>query len=129
MKQVLLIAVMTLSASLAFAAGDQQQVVYDCTLATPVMDLGLHLQLVEGGIAGLTEIQTTRYFMGRTQNDTYVVQQKPVDPTLLGAPEVYLGQKVSFSINMTTAPRPDGTRLATFVTQQYGQETLKCTIK
>jgi hypothetical protein len=121
------VSVLTSTAALA-AGGDQYELVYDCKPEVAIPDNGLELQLLRGGIAGGTTIRTTRSFIGSNQINNYFVGQVPMDPQIDGAPVVYKGQGIVFSINFTTAPRPDGKRFATLKTKQYGIETVLCEV-
>jgi hypothetical protein len=66
----------------------------------------------------MTKIEVTKFMLGRSYTDQYYVRRQAQDPRLVGAPLIYVGPKATFSINMTTAPLPNGKRPATLVTQE-----------
>lgn len=99
---------------------------YDCKPAFDRPDLGMSLQVLEGGISGIPQIRTTRFFLRQRQFDTYMVRRL-IQSRIAGAPLVFEGQDISLTIYMTTTPTEDGSRVAYLTTKQYDQETLKCT--
>ena len=127
MKKFLMMALITLSTTAAFANGDMYKTTFQCGPAVLHPDLGMSLQVQEGGLSGIPRIEVTRFFLGHRQVDSYMAP-RTVETGRMGAPVVYQGQGLRFQINMTTAPSQDGTRVAYLTTKQYGQETLKCKV-
>src|SRR4051812_29038557 len=99
------------SASLAQAA-DEYTLHLVCEQARMVPDASVTMELFEGGFTGLTTIQVTHFFLGHRNEETYVVQKQPMLPHIVGAPVIYQGEGIMFTINFTTAPQPDGKKHA-----------------
>lgn len=119
MKKFFALALMTAMGTTSFAnGGDQYNVLLNCESATVQDDASMNLELLSGGLAGLTTIRITRNFNGNSQVNNYIVTQQQVSRKTL----VYKGDGISFSVKMTKNPTK---RTANLVTEQ-GQEYLNC---
>jgi len=129
MKNLVLVLFLAFPGISAFANGDEYKTILNCKPSVIRPDLGMTLQLLESGITGSTVIRTTRYFLGHRQVNNYYVQRQPINPRIFGAPLVFKGETILFSINMTTSPSKNNVRPATLTTGQYGFESLLCKSK
>lgn len=121
MKHLLLttIAIMTLStfkafaSDEAFAAGaDQMTEVLRCQPAQARPDAGMSVSLTTGGIAGLTQVRVTRFFLGHSTVENYIVHAIPTNPRQLGAATSYVGEGIRLTVNFTTR-LPNGKQYGT----------------
>lgn len=113
-----------LAASLFFAVSAQANDQY--IPALKCKGPGVTLTVLEGGISGVPMIKIDRKEDGVTSSENHLAR-----PVLaqgrLGAPMTYVGKKITFTINMTTAPGPNGTRKGTLYTEETKKsETLVC---
>lgn len=130
MKQLILITLFSISSLSAFAA-DELKVLFQCGPEIVRPDVGISLQVLVGGIAGVPQIKITRYKLGRRQEEQYMAQFKNQTNGPVGGATVLAGiagSEIKFSINMTTAPGPQGKRRATVETKNHGKEYLLCAI-
>jgi hypothetical protein len=85
---------------------DQKYTTMRCTRLHAVPDLGLSVEVTEGGFAPMTEVSVKQFFLGHSHEDKYVVQR--VQSNRIGAPIVYTAEGITLSVNLTTAPLADG---------------------
>jgi hypothetical protein len=130
MKMILAATLMSLGLTAHAEGADQIYTAIKCGPATVVPDLGLSLEVKEGGFAGLTQVQVKRFFLGHTSQTNYDVQQSPVKQGLLGAPIEFTGNGIRLTINFTTAPDANGQHHGTLETLEengkYQSEELSC---
>jgi ribosomal protein RSM22 (predicted rRNA methylase) len=128
MKSVLTAFVLglALSATARAQMADQMITVLKCTNKVVVPDNGLQVVVEEGGIAGLTQIKVTRFFLGRMSEKTYIAKLVPPVPHRLGAPMVYEGKDITLSVNFTTAPLENFGHIGYLETADSSQEALNC---
>ncbi|WP_374077309.1 hypothetical protein [Bdellovibrio bacteriovorus] len=115
---------MILAASAFFAVSAQANDQY-----VPVLKCkgqGVALTVLEGGISGIPMIRIDRKEDGVTSSENHLA--RPVYAQgRIGAPMTYVGKKITFTINMTTAPGPKGTRTGTlYTTATKKSESLTC---
>lgn len=113
MKNLLLttIAFMTLTTSISALAyqeayevgADQMTEIIKCRPLELRPDLGMQLTVSTGGIADLSQIEVTRFFLGHSSSNTYIVNAAPRRPDQLGEAETYKGAGIFLSINFTTS--------------------------
>jgi hypothetical protein len=129
MKTILTAALLTLGLSAHAQSADQIYTAIKCGPATVIPDLGLSVEVKEGGLAGATEVVVKHFFMGRTSQTNYYVQQSP-NRGLIGAPVEFTGNGIRLTINFTTAPDANGKHRGTLETQEengkYQSEDLSC---
>ena len=102
----------TIAAFMAFQTAnanypDQMYTVLKCGPLVLRPDLGLSVDVTQGGIAGITQVRVQHFFLGHTQTETYVVRQMALENNRVGAPILYKGKGVTLSVNFTTAPTRD----------------------
>ena len=127
MKVLLIVLISAVSAS-TFATSDQHKVVYDCTSAVPHPDAGLSIQLLNDSSTDGATVRVSRMILHHHKIHNYLVE-KQKSAGRMGAAQVYTGQGVTFTINITTAPLEDGRRVAVFESKDNGKENLKCELK
>jgi hypothetical protein len=130
MKTLILTTVALLGMSQAQAA-DQLVTVMKCRPAVLRHDVGMSLEVKEGGFAGIPQIVIKRRLLGRVQTETYMVRKEQYrcgvpGTRCLGAPIVYKGNGINLSVNFTTTPTPDGAHHGTLVTRKNGTEEIVC---
>ena len=128
MKKTMLFLALNLLSLSTFAAGDMEEVIFECQPAVLRPDVGLSLKVIEGGLAGMTRIEVRRSMLGHTQADNYIVKRNLDNLGSAGSAFELKGRDIIFSINLTTTPRPDHLRIATLVTKAQGVEKLLCKI-
>ena len=92
-------------------------------------DMGMEVKVNQGGIAGITQVIITRYFLGHSTTSTHIVKRIQLDKYRPGAAVVYVGQNVRLSINYTTTPNKDGGHASTLElveNEQVSAEQLSC---
>ncbi|MGZ3722755.1 MAG: hypothetical protein ACXVA9_07495 [Bdellovibrionales bacterium] len=87
---------------------DEIKTIITCERAQNVPDLGLSVEVRQGGLAALTEVQVSKFFLGHSTIAKYYVQQLPIRSKHLGSPIVYQGNGVTLSINFTSSPDAKG---------------------
>jgi hypothetical protein len=110
MKTILVAMVLALGtqAHAEFTGPDAIYTIIKCERAVTVPDLGLSLEVEQGGIAGLTSIRVDEFFIGHNHSAKTYVRQMPIPSKRLGAPMVYEGQDIRLQVNFTTAPDAKG---------------------
>ncbi len=127
MKKLMVSLMVSLTASSVMAAGaDMITVRYNCKRAMmSSKSVTMKVQMLQGGIAGLTQIRVTRSTLSKTKTETYIVKQDKPVPGLAGGATVYRGENgMSFSINQTTSPSMP--RKATLVEENGNTTQLLC---
>ncbi|MCM2354365.1 MAG: hypothetical protein NDI63_12175 [Pseudobdellovibrio sp.] len=127
MKKLMTALMVSLTASSVIAAGaDMITVRYNCKPAgSTSKSVTMKVQMLQGGIAGLTQIRVTRTTLTKNSVQTYIVKQDKPIPGLAGGATVYHGQNgMSFSINQTTSPSMP--RKATLVEENGNTTQLLC---
>lgn len=119
----------TLASITAFANVDQYEVVYNCAAAFMGADSEVGVQLLKGGLTGKPTLRVTHVNLRHRQVDNYFVTKQATPAGRMGAANVYVGQDIKFTINMTTAPLEDGKRAATMESAVLGKVELKCEVK
>ena len=106
MKNLIMALLASATTSSAFAVGaDMITVRYNCKQAVPTKKVEMKVQMLTGGIAGLTEIRVYKISTEKVTLDKYYVKQDKPVPGLAGGATVYRGKDdMSFSINQTTSP-------------------------
>lgn len=90
-------------------------------------DMGMKLSVSTGGIAGLTQVAITRFAMGRTFTNTYVVNALPNQPNQLGEGITYIGADLRLSVNFT-ATLPNGGSTGALKMKDHPSEKLSCSL-
>lgn len=106
MKKLMTALMVSLTASSVMAQGaDMITVRYNCKPAVTSKSVTMTVQMLQGGLAGLTQIRVSRSTVKKKSVQTYIVKQDQPIPGLAGGATVYRGQNgMSFSINQTTSP-------------------------
>jgi len=123
MKNLFISVFIVITSAMAFAS-DEFKVIFTCEPVIARPDLGMRLQVLQGGLSGLTFIRATRYFIGSSQVNNYVVTRKTIHPRVSGAPIVFTGEGIALNIYIVR-PTPRG-NLTNLDTRQYGHEQLVC---
>ena len=96
----LLITTTAAAAQPAFQAGaDQINEIIRCQPLVLQPDLGMKVSVLTGGIAGLTQVKISRFFLGHTSTNTYIVKA-------LTRPEAQLNEGITYvssEIRMTVS--------------------------
>ena len=84
----------SLTASSVMAAGaDMITVRYNCKRAMmSSKSVTMKVQMLQGGIAGLTQIRVTRSTLSKTKTETYIVKQDKPVPGLAGGARFTVGK-------------------------------------
>ncbi|WP_295901673.1 hypothetical protein [uncultured Bdellovibrio sp.] len=118
MKNMIMAAALLLSVSAQ--ANDQYVPVIKC------QGNGVALTVSEGGFTGIPMIQIDREEEGVTSSENHLARLVRAEGRM-GAPATYVGKKITFTINFTTSPGPDGTRKGTLYNKETKKsETLVC---
>ena len=129
MKHTLLIGMTLLLGSFSFANpgvdGNSERLVFNCELKNKILDNGMQMELTKGGFVG-PKITVKRSLLSGGSEKTFIV--KEVMDNRPGAPQVYKGPGIVFSINMTVTPRPDHLHLGKLKTKEAGLEEVLCTL-
>jgi len=104
MKKTILALLVSVSAFANAQSADQIYTVFTCQRKVAIPDLGLSVTVREGGIAGMTQVQVRRFFLGHDSQTNYYVQQELVKQGVVGAPMVFDGNGIRLTANFTTAP-------------------------
>lgn len=131
MKSVLVkISILALSITASATPGDMTKLVADCHWLSPVQDVGMRVTVTEGGLAGITQLQVSRFFIGRaTQVKTYLVYKTPIQRHGL---LVFQGDQVKLQINLGVAPNAENRYPAvmeTLLEHSRTQEKFACLVK
>jgi hypothetical protein len=102
MKKIIFIASLMLGLTVnAKVGGDQMYQVLSCDMIANVQDMFMKVELYQGGISGIPQLQVKRFFMGRPSVfKTYLVREKPKNPYTGKNLIVYQGDNVKLTINL-----------------------------
>jgi len=108
--------------------GDQTRPVLKCQPLALRPDAGMNLIVTEGGLAGLTQVTVSRFFLGHSTSTNYIVKQERTGA--IGSPLSYIGKGIRLTVNMTTSPLKDGGHYSTLqlssANARYMTEELSC---
>lgn len=123
-KFILSLIVMASGFQASASDADQFKVLMTCHPPVARPDLGMQLKVLTGGVAGITMVRITRYFLGHSFVQDYVVRSPQVDPHRPGSKMVFKGPGIILEVN-TVRPGPYGYN-AGLKTAQSGEEGLIC---
>ncbi len=130
MKNALIIGMTLLFGSFTFANsgvdGNSERLVFKCNLKIQAADNRMEMELTKGGLVGPKITIKRSQFTGGSEK-TYVVHE--VLNNRPGSPQIYKGAGVSFSINMTVSPLPNGLHAGFLKTKEAGTEEVLCSLQ
>jgi hypothetical protein len=97
---------------LAFAAAQAQAqirhpdeilTVLKCERAVNIPDLGMSVEVRQGGIAGLTSIEVENFYLGHSTRENYYVSPVVAQPASANQPAIYEGNQIRLTINIQSA--------------------------
>lgn len=127
----LLINAPAIAAQEAYQAGADQIVdILNCQPLVLRPDVGMSVIVQTGGIAGLTQIQVKKFFLGHSTAKTYIVKALTRPSGMASEGITYSGTEIRLTVNFT-AQTPNGGHFGVILITENGSTTtteLSCSL-